>query len=157
MAIDDEIPRFEASLSRLVSLLGSVPESLVHIKPKPDDWSVKEIACHLVDSASNNHQRFTHLQRTPRLTFPAYVPEPWVAVEKPQTLDWSTLLTLVKAYNAFVLHLVRNLDSACLANVWVIDGQEKTLEFLARDYYRHLDWHFEHLQKRLEEVKALYP
>lgn len=151
----DEIPRFEASLGRLMSLFDSVPASLVHIKPKADDWSVKEIACHMVDSASNNHQRFTHLQRTERLAFPAYQPEPWVAVEKAQSMDWQTLLTLVKTYNAFVLHLVRNLGGACLANVWVVDGQEKTLEFLARDYYRHLDWHFEHLQKRIAEVKAL--
>jgi hypothetical protein len=155
MAIQDEIPSFEASFSRLASLFDSVPESLVHVKPKPEDWSVKEIACHLVDSASNNHQRFTRLQRTKRLTFPAYEAEPWVAVEKAQSMDWRTLVTLLKAYNAFVLHLVRNVDSACLPNVWVIDDQEKSLEFLARDYYRHLDWHFEHLQRRIAEVTAL--
>lgn len=153
--MNEEIPRFEASLLRLMSLFESVPAALVSIKPTPNDWSVKEIACHLIDSASNNHQRFTHLQRTQRLTFPPYQSEPWVAVEKAQAMDWPTLLTLLKAYNAFVLHLVRNLDPACLSNAWIIDGEEKTLEFLARDYYRHLDWHFDHLQKRIAEVKAV--
>lgn len=155
--MNDEIPKFEASLGRLMALFDAIPQPLVHIKPNPDDWSVKEIACHLVDSASNNHQRFTRLQRTQRLVFPAYETEPWVAVERAQTMDWQTLLGLLKSYNAFVLHLVRNLDPACLGNVWVIDGQEKPLDFLARDYYRHLDWHFEHLQKRITEVRALCP
>ncbi len=151
----NELPSFESSLRRLMSLFEAIPEPLVHIKPKPDDWSVKEIACHLVDSASNNHQRFTRLQRAQRLTFPAYETEPWVAVERAQAMDWPPLLSLLETYNTFVLHLVRNLDTSCLANVWVIDGQEKSLELLAREYYRHLDWHFEHLQKRLAEVKAL--
>jgi hypothetical protein len=39
-------------------------------------------------------------------------------------------------------------------HVWVADGQEKTLEFLVRDYYRHLDWHITHLETRLRQVGA---
>jgi hypothetical protein len=35
-----------------------------------------------------------------------------------------------------------------------VDSQEKTLEFLARDYYRHLDSHITHLETRLREVSA---
>jgi hypothetical protein len=149
----DEIPSFEASMTRLWALFESVPEALIDIKPRPDDWSVKQIACHLVDSASNNHQRFTRLQRTARLEFPPYETEAWVAVEQPEAMAWTSLFTLLKSYNAFVLHLVRNLDPACLAHVWVMQGKELTLEYLARDYYRHLDWHFEHLEKRIHEVK----
>ena len=81
--MESEIPAFRATLARLLALFESVPESIVDIKPSTENWSIKEIACHLVDSASNNHQRFTHLQRTQRLAFPPYEPEPWVAVEKP--------------------------------------------------------------------------
>jgi hypothetical protein len=98
--MDDEIPGFQASLGRLLALFDAVPESVVDIKPRRDDWSVKEIACHLVDSASNNHQRFTRLQRARRLEFPAYEAEPWVAVEKAQTVDWSVLLTLLESYSS---------------------------------------------------------
>lgn len=153
----DKIPQFEATLARLLALLDSVPEGMVDRKPRPEDWSIKQIACHLVDSASNNHQRFTRLQRTRRLEFPAYETEPWVAVEKPEGMSWQTMLELVRAYNAFVLHLVANLDPACLGNFWVVDGKELTLEFLARDYYRHLEWHIAHLEARIREVKALSP
>lgn len=152
--MEKEIAGFKASVERLLSLFASVPEELVDIKPSPDAFSVKQIACHLVDSASNNHQRFTHLQRTPRLTFPAYDPDAWVAVEKPESMPWKPLLDLVAGYNTFILHLVANLNPACLGNVWVVDGKELTLEFLARDYYRHINWHIEHLEKRIAEVKA---
>ena len=152
--LDAEIPAFAATLSRLLALFESAPEAVVGVQPRPGDWSVKQIACHLIDSASNNHQRFTRLQRTARLEFPPYEPEPWVATEKPEGLEWAQLLGLLKHYNAFILHLVRNLDSACLGHIWVVDGQGKTLEFLVRDYYRHLDWHITHLETRLREVSA---
>ena len=148
------IPGFQATLARLLALFESVPESLVDLKPSAEDWSVKQIACHLVDSASNNHQRFTHLQRTQRLVFPTYEAESWVAVEKPASLAWRTMLDLLRSYNAFVLHLVSNLDPSCLANVWIVGDKELSLEYLARDYYRHLDWHINHLETRISEVKA---
>ncbi len=153
--MQNELPAFQATLDRMLALLESVPEALVERKPRPTDWSIKEIACHLVDSASNNHQRFTRLQCAPRVELPAYESEAWVAVEKPATFPWQTLLALVRSYNAFILHLVAHLDPACLRNVWALGGKELTLEFLARDYYRHLDWHITHLEARIREVKAL--
>jgi DinB superfamily len=152
--MEKEIPGFQATLARLLALFESVPESLVDVKPCAEDWTIKEIACHLVDSASNNHQRFTHLQRTQRLVFPTYEAEPWVALEKPRGLAWKTMLDLLRSYNAFVLHLVSNLAPACLANVWIVGDKELSLEYLARDYYRHLDWHINHLEARISEVRA---
>ncbi len=154
--MDDEIPAFQATLARLLALFESVPESLVDIKPSPESWSIKEIACHLVESASNNHQRFTHLQRTQRLIFPPYETEPWVAAEKPEGVAWRTMLDLLRSYNAFVLHLVSNLDRGCLGNVWIVGDKELSLESLARDYYRHLDWHINHLESRISEVTAAH-
>jgi len=152
--MEHEIAGFQATLARLMALFDSVPETMVDLRPSASDWSVRQIACHLVDSASNNHQRFTHLQRIQRLVFPPYEPEPWVAVEKPEGLAWRTMLDLLRSYNTFVLHLVSNLDPACLGNVWVVDDKELSLEYLARDYYRHLDWHINHLETRIAEVRA---
>ncbi len=65
------------------------------------------------------------------------------------------MLDLLRSYNAFVLHLVSNLDPACLGNVWVVDDKELSLEYLARDYYRHLEWHINHLETRIAEVRAM--
>lgn len=154
MALVDEIPTFEASLARLTALLDSAPDTLVDVQPRPGDWSVKQIACHLIDSASNNHQRFTRLQQTARLVFPGYDQEVWVAKENPRELPWGTVLGLFKLYNAFVLHLIRHFDLACLGHVWASDNGDMTSESLARAYYAHLDWHSAHLEKRLREVQG---
>ena len=39
-------------------------ETEVTLKPHPNKWSKKEILGHLMDSASNNHQRFVRAQMT---------------------------------------------------------------------------------------------
>jgi len=80
----DEIPTFEAAIARLMSAFDALPEALTGVKPRLGDWSIKEIACHLVDSASNNHQRFTRLQRTQRLEFPPMKPNPGLRSRSPK-------------------------------------------------------------------------
>src|SRR5436190_2017362 len=59
----------EKSLLRLQSLLDTIPFIWINIteaewnaKPQPDKWSKKEILGHLLDSATNNHQRFVRAQ-----------------------------------------------------------------------------------------------
>jgi hypothetical protein len=86
-SLDGETRGFEATLHRLLALFESASEAVVGVQLRPGDWSVKQIACHLIDSASNNHQRFTRLQRTARLEFPPYEPEPWVG--PPSTMAFS--------------------------------------------------------------------
>lgn len=65
------------------------------------------------------------------------------------------MLDLLRSYNAFVLHLVSHLEPACLGNVWIVEDKELSLAFLARDYYRHLDWHTSHLASRISEVRRV--
>jgi hypothetical protein len=38
----------------------------------PGGWSRKQVLGHLIDSASNNHQRFVRAALQPSLDFPAY-------------------------------------------------------------------------------------
>src|SRR4030095_2595683 len=45
-------------------------ETEVSLKPAPGKWSKKEILGHLIDSATNNHQRFVRTQMTEELIFP---------------------------------------------------------------------------------------
>ena len=42
------------------------------VKLGPDKWTLKEMVAHLIDSASNNHQRFVRLQIGHEISFPGY-------------------------------------------------------------------------------------
>ena len=50
--------------------LAAVPEGITAVKLSADRWSLREIVGHLIDSASNNHQRFVRLQGVNSVTVP---------------------------------------------------------------------------------------
>jgi hypothetical protein len=115
-------------------------------------WSRKEILGHLVDSAVNNHQRFVRAQLASELAFPSYEQDRWVAVQGYTERPFAELVTLWDALNRHVAHVVARVppekaETPCRIG----DGPAVTLEFVARDYVRHLRHHLEQL---LEPEKA---
>lgn len=57
-------------------------------KPKlAGGWSPRQVLGHLIDSASNNHQRFVRASLQPSLDFPAYDQEGNVRLQAPQEAD----------------------------------------------------------------------
>jgi hypothetical protein len=105
-------------------------------------WSSKEVIGHLIDSASNNHQRFVRAALQPSLDFPGYDQDGCVRVQAIQQADWSALVALWAAYNRFLAHVIAHLPAAKLDTVCRIgSGEPVTLGFLATDYLRHLVHH----------------
>ena len=115
-------------------------------------WSRKEILGHLVDSAVNNHQRFVRAQLQAELVFPSYEQEGWVSVQDYAERPWKALVELWGALNRHVAHVVSRFAADRLATPCRIgDGPPVTLEFVARDYVRHLRHHLEQI---LEPTRA---
>jgi len=132
--------------------LDEVPEGRTGIRPAEDSWSLKEIIGHLIDSASNNHQRFVRLQFDDLLGFPPYEAESWIRVQNYKDMDWDSLVTLWYSYNRILLKVIENMDEGALENVWIKGEDALTLISIVKDYYRHLQWHIGHLEGRLKEV-----
>ena len=72
----DELLQVAGNIEKLVydaaDRWHDLPDKALKFRPSEDAWSVKEITGHLIDSASNNHQRFVRLQLLEKLTFPDY-------------------------------------------------------------------------------------
>jgi hypothetical protein len=134
-----------------------IAEKSATAKPPGTEWTLKEIIGHLVDSASNNHQRITRLQLAPELQFPGYENEKWLAVEKWNLLGWEEILNLFRAYNIFLAHAIRNVDPECLQNRWF--GRDRSgervylLEEMIADYRRHLQEHLDQFRIQLAEIQ----
>ena len=108
----------------------------------PGGWSRKQVLGHLIDSASNNHQRFVRAALQPSLDFPPYDQNGNVRLQAPQEADWSLLVSLWVAYNRYLAHIIARLPAAKLETVCRIgSGEPVTLDFLAKDYVRHLLHH----------------
>src|SRR6266436_6532164 len=81
-------------------------------RPAEGKWAKKEILGHLLDSASNNHQRFVRAALQGSLTFPGY------------------------DQNALV-----DLQNFAEVNCNIGNNPPATLEWIAKDYVAHLKHH----------------
>lgn len=108
----------------------------------PGGWSRKEVIGHLIDSASNNHQRFVRAVLQISLDFPGYDQDGSVRVQAIQSADWSMLVALWVAYNRHLAHVIAHLPASKLDTPCRIgQGETVTLGFLATDYLSHLVHH----------------
>jgi hypothetical protein len=112
-----------------------------------------EVIGHLVDSASNNHQRFVRAPDQNDLVFEGYAQDDWVARQQYQSAPWEELVLLWQLYNR---HLARVM-SATPRNVRervhhrhnlhrvafraVREDQPATLDYFMHDYVDHLEHH----------------
>jgi DinB superfamily len=112
------------------------------LRPSPEKWSKKEILGHLLDSASNNHQRFVRACLQGELTFPGYDQEKLVDLEKFSEVDWSFLVDFWASYNRFLAHVLSVMPAkAGKINCNIGNNAPATLEWIAQDYVAHLKHH----------------
>ncbi len=120
-------------------------------------WSPKEIIGHLIDSASNNHQRFVRAQFSDDLIFSGYEQEGWVRVQHYQSEPWPELVQLWKLYNQHILHLMSFVPEATrlklrgkhnlhqIASDSLSEAEPVTLDWFMRDYVDHLKKHLKQI------------
>jgi hypothetical protein len=122
--------------------LRQIPES-ESIRPAlPGGWSRKQVLGHLIDSASNNHQRFVRAMLQPSLDFPNYDQEGNIRVQAVQEAEWVLLVSLWAAYNRYLAHLIAHIPQTQLDMPCRIGAREPvTLGFLASGYLTHLRHH----------------
>src|ERR1700678_345825 len=105
-------------------------------------WSRKQVIGHLIDSASNSHQRFVRAVLSDALEFPEYDQAGNVRVQAVQEADWLLLVALWASYNRYLAHVIAQLPEDKLETVCRIGAREPvTLRFLAEDYLSHLLHH----------------
>jgi hypothetical protein len=144
------------SVNTAIERWRDLPEPALRFRPSTDDWSAKEIIGHLIDSASNNHQRWVRLQLTERLTFPNYGQDNihWVRIQNYQDRSWPELLDLWRHFNNQLAHIMRSVDASCLSHVWQANSKTRyTLFDLMTDYLRHLEDHLDQIGNTLSAFK----
>jgi hypothetical protein len=118
-------------------------------KPDPHKWSKKEILGHLIDSTANNHQRFVRAVNKVAVQFPTYDQDEWVRIQRYNETSWSFLVTFWSAYNSHLSRVIECIPEDAESFPCNIGKEEPvTLEFVVRDYLRHLQ---HHLKDILEE------
>ncbi|MBU1099206.1 MAG: DinB family protein [Bacteroidetes bacterium] len=145
-------------ISEIYKIFSKLDEELVRMKPDKG-WSPKEIIGHLIDSASNNHQRFIRAQFTRELIFEGYDQDEWVKVHNYQNADWQLLLSLWRDYNLLLIHALEHIPKEMLSierikhncDMIAFNTVHKdvsvTLEYFIEDYFKHLKHHINQFRK----------
>ena len=151
-------------MKREIPLLLSLSEEQVNVRRNSQNRTVKMLVGHLIDSASNNHQRMVRLQYAPRcghsmpntemgmLVFPDYTQDNdlWIQLQDYQHEDWQELVTLLNLYNRHICHVIRSVDETKLNNFWIdYEGCRVTLDAMIRGYVKHLNLHFGQIHELL--------
>jgi hypothetical protein len=155
--LEDFARTVEESSARLLSLTDAEAGE----RRGEGKWSPKEVIGHLIDSASNNHQRFVRAQFQKEFVFPGYAQEDWVRVQAYDKAPWPLLVHLWRAYNLYLAHVMSHTPEGERLREWsrhnlyeigfapVSPDEPATLEHLMRDYVGHLK---HHLRQILGEV-----
>lgn len=138
-----------------------VSEEQAATKPAPDKWSTKEIIGHLIDSASNNHQRFVQAQFTDDLIFDGYSQDGWVEAQNYQKANWEELLILWRGFNFHLVHLMEQMPDEArtkartkhnlhkIASDTVPEDLPTSLDYFMGDYVMHLKHHLRQVEDLL--------
>ena len=152
----DELNKVANKIELLVNAAAErwygLPAKKLTFRPSENEWSIKEIVGHLIDSASNNHQRFVRLQLTDRLDFPDYGQDNihWVKIQNYQQHSWHELVSLWRYFNIQLACIIRAVDPSSLRHIWQIHSQSSvTLFDLITDYLRHLELHLNQISDTL--------
>jgi len=122
--------------------LSSITELEASNKPYADKWSVKEILGHLLDSASNNHQRIIRMQELPDIGSFTYSQDHWVSSQHYQAEPWQATVEFWYLYNAHLAHIIAHVDPASLGSTCEMGyANPATLKFVIEDYVRHVRHH----------------
>ena len=154
------VAALRGAIEKSTPLLEKMSDESTRRRPAPGKWSPREIVGHLIDSASNNHQRFVRAQFQDDLVFPGYAQDAWVSAQNYQDAPWDELLGLWRSFN---LHIARVMETASpearlrprtrhnldeLAWRPVPRDKPATLDYFMEDYVAHLQHHLDQIIKR---------
>ena len=122
--------------------LSAITESQAEAPAIAGGWSRKQVLGHLIDSASNNHQRFVRALLQDELRWPSYDQPGCVRVERFQEAAWADLVRLWCVYNRFLAHVLAGVPEGKRGTLcWIGENPVMTLEQLATDYLVHMEHH----------------
>ena len=145
--------RLRAVIATTEPLLLALSDTQTAHHPRPGKWSPREIVGHLIDSASNNHQRFVRAAWQEDLIFPGYEQDRWVALQDYQHAPWQELVALWATFNRHIARVMAEIPEDVRVRprrrhnlheiAWRIvpASEPATLDYFMNDYVGHLEHH----------------
>ena len=121
-----------------------IGEENFSFKISEEKWSKKEIIGHLIDSATNNHQRFVRgqFESNPEII---YNQNKWNEFSFYQQIEAEQIISFWTIYNKQIIEIIKRIPKENLEKQIKIGNNILTLEFLIFDYVEHLEHHLKQI------------
>lgn len=152
-SLADIINGIEAVIKSEEKVLLALPDDVISLRKNKQGRTIKQLIGHLIDSASNNHQRMVRLQYNAVLDFPDYTQDNdlWISLQNYQSEDWFNLVQLWKFYNLHIIQIIKTIDANKLDNYWHdFEGAKVTLKQMIDTYLWHLNLHIGEIHELIE-------
>ncbi len=133
---------FRAELEGVRGALHAVPREHADMPWRTGGWTRKQIVGHMMDSASNNRQRFVRAATEGRYAGPKYAQDAWVAAHGYARQPWERLLRWWEVQHEVLAAVVDEIEDSRLGAVCVVgEDAPVTLRYLIEDYIGHQKHH----------------
>jgi len=134
--------QFRSEVGESQAVLLGLDPAVADVPRRAGGWTRKQIVGHLLDSATNNRQRFVRAATDGRYAGPFYAQQAWVAAHGYAEQSWETLLGWWQVEHEILAAVVDRISEERLGAVCIVgDDAPATLRFLIEDYLRHQRWH----------------
>lgn len=142
--IEQAINRLNLIVEKAPSLLAQISEEKISEKPAPNKWSKKEILGHLIDSATNNHQRLIRgqFEAIPEIQYDQIK---WNKYSFYQQIDSQKIISFWTIYNLQLIEIIKRIPIDNFKKQVKVGENVLTLENLTIDYVVHLEHHLKQL------------
>lgn len=142
--INQALAQLNLIVEKTPSLLTQISEKKMSEKPAPNKWSKKEIIGHLIDSATNNHQRFVRGQFETIPEIP-YDQNKWNEFSFYQEIDSNQIILFWTFYNKQLIEIIKRIQPENLQRQIKVGESLLTIEILIIDYVEHLEHHLKQI------------
>lgn len=141
----NSIHRLDRLCEIIPPLLFAMNESDFSNQPSETQWSKKQILGHLIDSATNNHQRFVRVQFEENPVI-SYDQNQWNLHSHYSSMEAGELIRFWQNYNQHLSLLIKRIPEEKHERVCIVGQNKKvTLLFLITDYIEHMEHHLKQI------------
>lgn len=146
---DEIIDALRALPWQVEELTQGLSEEALRWRPSPDQWSIKEVCCHLRDFSEIGGERIRRMLEEDDPLLPAYDQEALARQRDYQNDNMPLVLTALRAYSGGLAYLLENLKE----EDWRRRGRHQERgPIIMATYAQRLA---EHAREHLEQLRAL--